>query len=139
MFLPGRFQRKRRFVFDVAHNPAGARTVARTIADLDLPRPRTALIAVLSDKDWRGIISELAASVDRFVFTNAPSAPEERRWNPKDAGSFAAKQGLVVEVEPDLDKALTLARKGGGTVLITGSFHTVGDAMSRLHVSPFAG
>jgi dihydrofolate synthase/folylpolyglutamate synthase len=139
LFLPGRFQRKRRFVFDVAHNPAGARTVARTIADLDLPRPRTALVAVLADKDWRGIISELSASVDRFVFTNAPSAPAERRWNPNDAGSFAAEQGLVAEVEPDLDKALTLARKGRGTVLITGSFHTVGDAMSRLHLSPFAG
>jgi len=139
LFLPGRFQRKRRFVFDVAHNPAGARTVARTMAALDLPRPRTALVAVLADKDWRGIISELSPSVDRFVFTSAPSAPAERRWDPKDAGSFAAQQGLVAEVEPDLDKALALARKGRGTVLITGSFHTVGDAMSRLHLSPFSG
>jgi len=139
IFLPGRFQRRRRFVFDVAHNPAGAGTVAKTITDLNLPHPRTALVAVLSDKDWKGIISELSSAVDRFVFTTAPSAPPERRWNPADARAFAAAQGLVADEEPDLDRALAMARKGRGTVLVTGSFHTVGDVMSRLHVSPFAG
>jgi dihydrofolate synthase/folylpolyglutamate synthase len=139
VFLPGRFQRSRRFIFDVAHNPDGARTVAKTITDLNLPRPRTALVAVLSDKDWRGIISELSPAVDRFVFTTASSAPLERRWNPADAGSFALDKDLVADVEPDLDRALAMARKGRGTVLVTGSFHTVGDVMSRLHVSPFAG
>ena len=30
------------------------------------------------------------------------------------------------------------ARTGDGTTLITGSFHTVGDAMARLQVSPLA-
>ncbi|HKN59489.1 MAG TPA: folylpolyglutamate synthase/dihydrofolate synthase family protein, partial [Gemmatimonadaceae bacterium] len=63
VFLPGRFQRRGRFIFDVAHNPAGAWTVAKTITDLNLPRPRTAVVAVLSDKDWRGIIRELAPAV----------------------------------------------------------------------------
>lgn len=139
VFLPGRFQREERFVFDVAHNPAGARTVARTISELDLPRPRTALLAVLSDKDWRGIIEELAPAVDRFLFTVAPSAPAERRWNPEDALSFAMERELVAVAERDFDEALSAAQKGRGTVIITGSFHTVGDAMSRLHVSPFSG
>jgi len=138
LFLPGRFQRRGRMVFDVAHNPAGARTVARTISDLNLPRPRTALVAVLSDKDWRGMISELSAAVDRFVFTVAPSAPADRKWNPREADAFAKGQGLVAESEPDLDAALSVARRSRGTLLVTGSFHTVGDVMSRLHVSPFA-
>jgi folylpolyglutamate synthase/dihydropteroate synthase len=31
-----------------------------------------------------------------------------------------------------------LAEHRERTVLVTGSFHTVGDAMSRLQVSPFA-
>ena len=138
LFLPGRFQRRGRMVFDVAHNPAGARTVARTISDLNLPRPRTALVAVLSDKDWRGMISELSAAVDRFVFTVAPSAPADRKWNPREADAFAKEQGLVAESEPDLDAALSVARRSRGTLLVTGSFHTVGDVMSRLHLSPFA-
>jgi len=55
------------------------------------------------------------------------------------AFAFAVAEGLVADVEPDLDRALAMARKGRGTVLVTGSFHTVGDVMSRLHVSPFAG
>jgi dihydrofolate synthase/folylpolyglutamate synthase len=138
LFLPGRFQRRGRIVFDVAHNPAGARTVAKTIADLNLARPRTALVAVLSDKDWRGIIQELAPAIDRFLFTTAPSAPEDRRWNPKEASDFAKGEGLDAESEPSLDVALAKAQKGRGTLLVTGSFHTVGDVMARLHVSPFA-
>ena len=74
-FLPGRFQRYGKFIFDVAHNPDGARTVAESIRALNPPAPRTALVAVLADKDWKGIIRALAPAVDRFVFTNAPSAP----------------------------------------------------------------
>jgi dihydrofolate synthase/folylpolyglutamate synthase len=138
LLLPGRFQRVGKIVFDVAHNPAGARTVAKTMSDLNLPRPRTALVAVLADKDWRGIIRELAPAVDRFVFTTAPSAPADRIWNPDDARSFAADDGLNAQTEPDLGKAIATAQKGRGTVLVTGSFHTVGDVMARLHVSPFS-
>jgi dihydrofolate synthase/folylpolyglutamate synthase len=138
VFLPGRFQRSGKVIFDVAHNPTGAHTVAETIRALDPPHPRTALVAVLADKDWRGIIRELAPAVDRFVFTNAPSAPPERRWDPAEAQSFAKSQGFEADLEPDMDAALARGEHGSGTVLITGSFHTVGDAMSRLQVSPFA-
>jgi dihydrofolate synthase/folylpolyglutamate synthase len=138
VFLPGRFQRSGKVIFDVAHNPAGARTVAETIRSLDPPHPRTALVAVLADKDWRGIVRELAPAVDRFTFTNAPSAPPERKWDPAEAQAFAKAQGLEADLEPDMDAALARADTGSGTLLITGSFHTVGDAMSRLQVSPFA-
>jgi dihydrofolate synthase / folylpolyglutamate synthase len=138
VFLPGRFQRSGQFIFDVAHNPAGARTVAETIRALDPPHPRIALVAVLADKDWRGIISELAPVVDRFLFTNAPSAPPERRWDAAEAQSFAKAQGFEADIEPDMDAALARGQKQSGTLLVTGSFHTVGDAMLRLQVSPFA-
>jgi dihydrofolate synthase/folylpolyglutamate synthase len=138
VFLPGRFQRWRRFIFDVAHNPDGARTVADSLRALSPPSPRTALVAVLADKDWKGIIDALAPVVDRFVFTNAPSAPAERRWDPALAKAFAESRGVESDLEPELDKALEIAERSGETVLVTGSFHTVGDVMSRLQVSPFA-
>jgi len=138
VFLPGRFQRSGQFIFDVAHNPAGAHTVAETIRALDPPHPRTALVAVLADKDWRGIIRELAPVVDRFLFTNAPSAPPERKWDAAEAQSFAKAQGFEADIEPDMDAALARGEKQAGTLLVTGSFHTVGDAMLRLQVSPFA-
>ena len=138
LFLPARFQRHGKFIFDVAHNPDGARTVAESIRALNPPAPRTALVAVLADKDWRGIIRALSPAVDCFVFTNAPSAPPERRWDPRQAQAFAESRGLSARLEPDLDLALAGAEKSGETVLVTGSFHTVGDVMSRLQVSPFA-
>ncbi len=138
IFLPGRFQRRGKMIFDVAHNPAGARTIAETVRALDPPKPRTALVAVLADKDWRGIIVELAPVVDRFLFTNAPSAPAERRWDPAEAHAFARSQGFAADLEPEIDVALERGENGSGTLLVTGSFHTVGDAMSRLQVSPFA-
>jgi dihydrofolate synthase/folylpolyglutamate synthase len=138
VFLPGRFQRSGKIIFDVAHNPTGARTIAETIRVLGPPHPRTALVAVLADKDWRGIIRELAPTVDRFLFTNAPSAPPERKWDPAEAQSFAKAQGFEADMEPDMDAALAREEKQSGTLLVTGSFHTVGDAMLRLQVSPFA-
>jgi dihydrofolate synthase/folylpolyglutamate synthase len=138
VFLPGRFQRRGKIIFDVAHNPAGAHTIAETIRALNPPKPRTAVIAVLADKDWRGIIQELAPVVDRFTFTTAPSAPAERRWNPAEALAFAKSQGFEADVEPELEVALERGEQSSATLLVTGSFHTVGDAMSRLQVSPFA-
>ena len=138
VFLPGRFQRHGKFILDVAHNPDGARTLAESIRALNSPAPRTALVAVLADKDWKGIIRALAPAVDRFVFTNAASAPPERRWDPAQAQAFAESQGLSAQLEPSLDLALASAEKSSETVLVTGSFHTVGDVMSRLQVSPFA-
>ena len=138
VFLPGRFQQRGKIIFDVAHNPEGAGTIAKTLRALKPPKPRTALVAVLADKDWRGIIQELAPVVDRFIFTNAPSAPAERRWNPAEALAFARSQGFEADLEPELGVALERGEKGSGTLIITGSFHTVGDAMLRLQVSPFA-
>jgi dihydrofolate synthase/folylpolyglutamate synthase len=138
VFLPGRFQLLGKVIFDVAHNPAGARTIADTIRSLALPTPRTAVLAVLADKDWRGIIRELATVVDRFIFTNAPSAPAERAWDPSAAQRFADLEGFNADLEPDLDVALARGEGQSETLLITGSFHTVGDSMSRLQVSPFA-
>jgi dihydrofolate synthase/folylpolyglutamate synthase len=138
VFLPGRFQRFGNFIFDVAHNPDGAGTVARTLDAVNAPRPRTALVAVLADKDWRGIIRSLAPAVDRFVFTDAPSAPPERRWKANEANTFADSNGIAATLETDIDAALRVAQENSATVVVTGSFHTVGDVMSRLQVSPFA-
>ena len=138
VFLPGRFQWQGKIIFDVAHNPDGAHTIAATLRALNPPKPRTALVAVLADKDWRGIIQALGPVVDHFLFTNAPSAPAERRWDPAGALAFARSQRFEADLEPDFGVALARGESASGTFIITGSFHTVGDAMSRLQVSPFA-
>jgi dihydrofolate synthase/folylpolyglutamate synthase len=75
--------------------------------------------------------------VDDFVLTDAPTAPSSRRWNLEEAGAFLRHIGANGSVAWTFDEALRAAGEAP-TVVVTGSFHTVGDAMARLQVSPFA-
>ena len=137
--LPGRFQWVGKYLFDVAHNPSGARVLASTLAAIRPPQPIVAILSVLSDKDWRGIMDALAPAVERFILTNAPTAPPSRTWNIPDPLHYARERGWSAEVIRDFDRALVHGASEGATVLVTGSFHTVGDAMARLEVSPTGG
>jgi dihydrofolate synthase/folylpolyglutamate synthase len=134
--LPGRFQRAGRWIFDVAHNADGARTLAASIGGVGGDGEVTVVLCVLADKDWRAMLDALAAIARSFVLTNAPTAPANRRWDLEEVAAYATRQGYRVRSEPDFQSALDTAGASGGTVLVTGSFHTVGDAMSRLQLSP---
>ncbi len=137
--IPGRFQWRGDVIFDVAHNPASTAVLCDTLATLSPPRPLVCLLTVLRDKDWRSMMTTLAAHVDRFVLTAPPSVPSDRAWVLSEAVEFARAHNWSADADGDFDRALDIARSGAATTLITGSFHTVGDAMSRLQVSPLAG
>lgn len=130
--LAGRFQRWGDWIFDVAHNAAGARVLTDTLAAVRPPRPLTAVLGVLKDKDWDSIITALAEVVDQIIITDPPSVPSDRAWNPVAATARANSLRLPVVLQPDFQAALDLARRRPGTKLVTGSFHTVGDAMREL-------
>ena len=137
--IPGRFQRCGDVIFDVAHNPAGALVLGETLAAIAPAHPVSCLLTVLRDKDWRAMMTELAPHVDRFVLTAPPSVPADRAWVLDDAVAFAHANGWAADADADFDQALDRARNGAATTLVTGSFHTVGDAMARLQVSPLVG
>jgi dihydrofolate synthase/folylpolyglutamate synthase len=136
--MSGRFQRRGRFIFDVAHNPAGVDVLVQTIRAVSPPQPITALLCVLGDKDWRSMMHDLSTVASRFVVTMAPTAPASRAWNLDEAAAYARTLGVEVEAVGDFAAALGRAESGARTVLVTGSFHTVGDALALLHVSPMA-
>ena len=136
---PGRMQVEVRhgltWIFDVAHNPAGVAALAATLDALELPRPVILLAAILSDKDWRTMLPPLLERADAVVLTVAPTAPDSRRWDPVAvADAIEPPPGVAVRVIPDFAAALqrvtTMAPYG--TVLVTGSVHTVGDALAEL-------
>jgi dihydrofolate synthase/folylpolyglutamate synthase len=135
--LPGRFQRAGKYLLDVAHNADGARVLADTLREIQPARPARVLFCALRDKEWREMIAALAPVVDSFVLTDAPTAPASRAWNLDDVRAFIEQAGIPGEVESDFDTALRRVADAE-TVIVTGSFHTVGDAMARLQVSPFA-
>jgi dihydrofolate synthase / folylpolyglutamate synthase len=130
--VPGRFERLGRWIFDVAHNPDGARALVAAIAAAAPPRPLAAVVAVLRDKAWREYLGVLAPAVDRLVLTGAPTAPADRAWSLAEAAEWCAAQGIAAGVAPELPAALRAAAAAGRTVLVCGSFHTVGDVMRLL-------
>ena len=115
--IPGRFDRRGRWIFDVAHNPDGMKALVAALHDERPPRPIVAVVGILKDKDWKSMVEILRPAVDRVILTTPPSAPEDRRWS----------EGTM-----DFAAALAEAKAAGGTALVTGSFHTVGDALARL-------
>jgi dihydrofolate synthase/folylpolyglutamate synthase len=134
--VPGRFDRRGKWIFDVAHNPDGARALAGVLDTVRPPRPLVGVVSVLRDKAWREILETLAGAVDALVLTRAPSAPPDRAWDLDEVSHWARERGMDAAVEPDFARALDGAARRAATVLVTGSFHTVGDAMSRLPGAP---
>jgi dihydrofolate synthase/folylpolyglutamate synthase len=130
--IPGRFERSGKFILDVAHNPAGIDVLVQTLRSVAPPEPIVVLLCVLRDKDWREMIRILSIVASRFVLTMAPTAPASRAWDLDEAAAFARETGREVSVVADFSDAIDHASSGAGSVLITGSFHTVGDAMSLL-------
>ncbi len=141
---PGRLQVHRLlgriWVFDVAHNVAAVEALTRALPDLDLPRPLIALVGVLGDKDWKSMMVPLAAAADALVLTVPPTSPVDRRWDPQRVVEIVSMPNaeVVLGFSEALARARTLAERGGdhGTVLVTGSFHTVGDALIELGLAP---
>ncbi|MFQ5746423.1 MAG: bifunctional folylpolyglutamate synthase/dihydrofolate synthase [Gemmatimonadota bacterium] len=133
---PGRAQRIRTpegaWLLDLAHNPAGAAALAATLDELPFDEPLVVLAAILGDKDWEAMLGPLLRRAVGAVFTVAPSSPAERRWDP--AAAAASVGDVRPLVESSFRRAMARARElaGGGTVLVTGSCHTVGDALLRL-------
>lgn len=125
------------WIFDVAHNVAGVETLCSALAALDVRRPCVAVVGVLGDKDWQRMLAPVAALADTLILTQPPTAPPERRWDPHVARSDVSGD---CRVEADFTRALELAARlaapSGGTVLVTGSFHTVGDALTALDLCP---
>jgi len=127
--LAGRFDRRGKWLFDVAHNAAAFAVLVAGIEAACVPRPLHALLGILGDKDHPTMLRMLGAVVDSLWLTTPPSAPRHRR---SDLASMERLAACPVNVESDFDGALAGVQRGAATVLVTGSFHTVGDAMSRL-------
>lgn len=139
---PGRLQVERigdaDWVLDVAHNAAGVESLLAALPDLRPARPLVALIGVLGDKDWDRMLPPLLAIADEVIFAEPPSAPAERRWDPEAVLDAVGADGRGRVVRPfRAAVAEATAAGAGGTILCTGSVHTVGDALLELGIAPF--
>jgi len=134
--VAGRLDRRGRWLFDVAHNPDGMRALVTALTVMRPQRPLHALVSILGDKEWPEMLVQLDQVIDRGVLTIAPTAAT-RGWDIEWLGRWLRDPSrppprAAWTLVPDFTEAIERVQEGGGTVLVTGSFHTVGDVMSAL-------
>src|SRR5690606_36081217 len=107
----GRFQVERvgstTWIFDVAHNPAGAAALQVALERTAPRRPIVLVSGILADKAWQEMVLPLARLADGVVLTQPPSAPPSRRWDPDDAAEWlGSRVQAPVRSIPALSAAL---------------------------------
>ncbi len=138
--VPGRLDRRGRWLFDVAHNPDGMDALVAALEDLRPASPVHALVSILGDKEWAEMLVALDRVVDRGILTIAPSA-DSRRWDLGWLEAWLSDPNRPPATASwtllrDFDDAIREVQVGAGTVVVTGSFHTVGDVMDALGLAP---
>jgi dihydrofolate synthase / folylpolyglutamate synthase len=135
---PARFQRwDERTIIDGAHNPAAARVLADTWREFFSDQRTTLILAVLSDKDLRGICEALAPISDYVLLPRIRSA---RAAAPEELAKVLAETApsLPYTIPRSIAGALNQARERPHPILLTGSLHFAGEALAYLHGQPAA-
>jgi dihydrofolate synthase/folylpolyglutamate synthase len=135
---PARFQRwDERTIIDGAHNPSAARALAQTWRETFGDECATLILAILSDKDLRGICEALAPISNHVIL---PKIRSERAASPEDLARTLSTitPSLPYSITPSVGDALALARAKPDPILITGSLHFAGDVLAHLRGEPAA-
>ena len=135
---PGRFQVVKagvhtlEYVFDVAHNPAGAWALRSTLSACYDGRPLTFIFGAMRDKAIGEMAEILFPVAEKIILTRAD--------NPRSATVTEIREAAVrttaeIEDAADVPSALERAKVlagGQGVIVITGSIYIVGEAMRAL-------
>jgi len=138
---PGRLQvisREPLTIFDAAHNPDGARSLARALRD-SFDSPRTiAVVSILEEKDAHGFFAELRqAPVDQVIVTKSNSP---RAMDIANLSNIAREYYTTVTNAPSVFSAIEAAKKlvaPDGAIVVAGSITLVGDALKNLQEEEF--
>ncbi|HSY99093.1 MAG TPA: folylpolyglutamate synthase/dihydrofolate synthase family protein [Terriglobales bacterium] len=137
---PGRFQvipaqgTAPEYIFDVAHNPAGAWALRSTLSACYEDRPLTFVFGAMRDKAIGEIAEILFPLAARVIATRADNP---RSATPDEIREAAARTATDIESATDVASALDRARSLAGPrgiVVITGSIYIVGEAIRVLGV-----
>ena len=130
--VPGRMETVEGVLLDVAHNPDGMSALVTSIAESFDFGDGVFVLGILADKDYRGMLAEVARLTPRMVFTRAANV---RSVDPEELLRAAREIGVdECTTAPDAAEALAVAREmaGGGLVCVTGSHYVVGEARGHL-------
>jgi dihydrofolate synthase/folylpolyglutamate synthase len=138
---PGRLQvisREPLTILDAAHNPDGARSLARALRD-SFDSPRTiAVVSILEEKDAHGFFAELSqAPVDQVIVTKSNSP---RAMDIANLSNIAREYFTTVTNAPSVFSAIEAAKKlvaPDGAIVVAGSITLVGEALKNLQEEEF--
>jgi len=125
----------RQVFLDVAHNPAAAAMLAKTLAEHHGERSFVAVFGVMQDKDLAGLLDPLAPLVKSWLCTELPVP---RALPPSEAAAhiklhYAPDKVLEFrQIDAALERALGDPSFEGCQILIFGSFFTVAGALEIL-------
>ncbi len=136
MNLEGRFEwlpADMTIVLDAAHNTPAMKNVKENL-HLYFPQKHVnAVIGILNDKDYEGMINAIAPVVDKLYITTPKSS---RATDPFQIYTWAVKKynnvGFVKEIEEATKICLDMSKREKSVLLISGSFYTVGSARTFL-------
>lgn len=152
---PARFQKwDERTIVDGAHNPDAARILAQTWREIFGDQKATLVLAVLSDKDLRGICEALAPITASVLL---PRIRSERAALPEELAKFCAsifsncragaspagnlesfRDCPTISIASSIGEALDIARAKPNPILIAGSLHFAGEVLAHLRGEPAA-
>jgi dihydrofolate synthase/folylpolyglutamate synthase len=140
--FPGRLELVRRspaIVLDAAHNPHGARAAAAAITEAFAFAPLIGVIAVMADKDARGVLEPFEEIMNHVVITQVASTsrgmPAEALGQLAEEVFGASRITVVPRLDEAIDRAVALTEQDGAVspgVLITGSVIAIGEARTLL-------
>ncbi|MBP6002801.1 MAG: bifunctional folylpolyglutamate synthase/dihydrofolate synthase [Pyrinomonadaceae bacterium] len=130
----GRLEYQDRFLFDGAHNPAGALAL-RAFLDESVEDPVTMIFAAMKGKDVTEIAETLFPSAARLILTQpgnsrAMTAAELAEYVPAGFDQTSAFQTATVADALDVARRIT---PDDGIILITGSLYLVGEVKKILN------
>lgn len=136
---PGRFQvlaRRPLLILDGAHNPASMGRLAESIRNVVGGGEVVFVLGFSADKDMHGSVAALSELGGRIVLTRSP---QPRAALPLEVAMRLVDLGARVTCEPDVERALWLARdmtKTEGTVCVAGSLYLVGEVLRLWQAQP---
>jgi dihydrofolate synthase/folylpolyglutamate synthase len=133
--LAGRFQRVGgrggvEWVLDVAHNADAAAVLADSLARTPVRGRTIAVCGMLADKDVRAVVLAMRDRVDHWI---AATTDGPRGLQDGELVTRAAEVGVTMTRGGPVPEAMRLAAAGaaaGDRIVVFGSFHTVGPALS---------
>jgi dihydrofolate synthase/folylpolyglutamate synthase len=135
---PARFQKwDQRTIIDGAHNPGAARILTQTWREVFGDRKATLVLAVLSDKDLRGICEALAPIAASVLL---PKIRSERAAAPEELAKIFSiiTPSLPHSITRTIGDAMDFAHAKPNPILITGSLHFAGEVLAQLRGEPAA-